>query len=382
MRDESGRLLLGAGQHIRAQGQLEILRAQPLFACEAESAVWHRRLGALVDDLVRRQAPLHEVGLARPEPVDAEVRLAPEQSLAEQWDSLAMQLDAALRDAQGSGGDALARMESVRQRARQLLRLRNDGSLYHLVYAASDRTEKYSSRHSLLTLLICELAAPLLGWSSAWIDSLGRAALSMNLAMLQLQDQLAASTKPVGAQARGEIDTHAQRGAESLLLCGMDDALAVAVVRLHHSDGPQGLGLAALPTEQRLARMLHRADVVGAKISRRASREPMSAVQAARDACLGEGGVPDEIGSALLKAVGLYPPGSFVALANGEVGIVVARGRRANLPHVASLVARNGDPLGEPVRRDTVDRRYAVKAAVAPRAVKVHLAHERLLVLR
>jgi hypothetical protein len=44
----------------------------------------------------------------------------------------------------------------------------------------------------------------------------------------------------------------------------------------------------------------------------------------------------------LLKAVGLYPPGSFVELASGEVGIALARGRRANLPVMASLGAAGG----------------------------------------
>lgn len=45
---------------------------------------------------------------------------------------------------------------------------------------------------------------------------------------------------------------------------------------------------------------------------------------------------PTRSGAALLKSVGLYPPGSFVQLVNGETGIVVARGKQANLPVVAS----------------------------------------------
>jgi hypothetical protein len=108
----------------------------------------------------------------------------------------------------------------------------------------------------------------------------------------------------------------------------------------------------------------------------------MSPVQAAREACLGAKGVPDEIGGALLKAVGLYPPGSFVELASGDIGIVVARGRAANLPFVATLIAASGNPLGEPALRDTVDRRYAVKGAVPPGAVKVRPPHDRLMALR
>ena len=108
----------------------------------------------------------------------------------------------------------------------------------------------------------------------------------------------------------------------------------------------------------------------------------MSPVQAAREACLGATGVPDEIGGALLKSVGLYPPGSFVELVSGEVGIVVARGRSANLPFVASLVSATGSPLVEPALRNTIDTRYTVRGALASHRVKVRPQHERLLALR
>ncbi len=76
---------------------------------------------------------------------------------------------------------------------------RPDGSLYYLVFEAGHSTVKYSCSHALLTLLICEQAAPLLGWSQAWVDSVGRAALTMNVAMMRLQDQLAASQLTVSA---------------------------------------------------------------------------------------------------------------------------------------------------------------------------------------
>jgi hypothetical protein len=123
-------------------------------------------------------------------------------------------------------------------------------------------------------------------------------------------------------------------------------------------------------------------DIFTAKLSRRAARQPMSPVQAAREACLGANGQPDEIGGVLLKAVGLYPPGSFVELTNGERGIVVARGRRANLPIVAALVGASGAPLGEPALRDTVERRHAVKGALSSQAVRVIPPHEKLFALR
>jgi hypothetical protein len=80
--------------------------------------------------------------------------------------------------------------------------------------------------------------------------------------------------------------------------------------------------------------------------------------------------------------VGLYPPGSFVELASGERGIVVARGRRANLPLVAALVAASGAPMGEPALRDTEEKRHAVKGAVSSQVVRVIPPHDKLMALR
>jgi hypothetical protein len=77
----------------------------------------------------------------------------------------------------------------------------------------------------------------------------------------------------------------------------------------------------------------------------------------------------------------MYPPGSFVELASGEIGIVVSRGRRANLPLVATLIAPNGDVYSKPVLRDTLEQRHAVKAAVKPDRVKVRIAHDKVLAL-
>jgi len=291
------------------------------------------------------------------------------------------QLDGALRDAR-EGTDWRSRLFSVHGRARQLYQRRPDASLYHLVYEAGHSTAKYSAHHALTTLLMCEQAAAVLGWQQPWIDSLGRAALTMNVAMLRLQDQLASSQLPPTAEMRAEIDAHPEGGARLLQAAGLTDPLCLAVVRLHHDGADPDSPLAALPPERQLARLLRRVDIFSAKISRRASRAPMSPVQAAREACLGVNNVPDEIGGALLKAVGLYPPGSFVELVNGELGIVLARGRRANLPFVATLVSASGNPLGEPALRDTIDRRFAVKGAVPTSTVKVRPPHDRLLAMR
>lgn len=381
LRDATGRLLLAAGQRIDNPDRMDHLRQQSLFADESESSQWFRRLAAAVDERFRQGAELRDVAQARPDETAREAAVARPMTLPEEWSEIVLRLDAVLRDVRPDS-DWRPRMMAIHLRARQLAQKRGDASLYHLIYEAAHSTRKYSSRHALLCLTICELAASLLQWKAEWIDSLGRAALLMNVSMLRLQDQLAGDERPLSDDKQAEIQSHAERGARLLQDCGFADALCVEVVRLHHDESQAGRPLAELSPEQQLARLLHRVDVFAAQISLRASRPPVSPVTAAREACLAAAGLPDEIGGALLRAVGLFPPGSFVELVSGEIGIVVARGRRANLPQVAALLSHSGNLIAEPLLRDTMDRRYAAKCAVAPNRVRVIPPHERLLALR
>ncbi len=381
VRDAGGRLLLTAGASIASHDQLKHLRSQPLYADEDESNEWRRKLGAAVGAMLRQNASLKDIADARPQEPARDDAAGAEVPLPDQWESLATLLDVALRDAQPSA-EFVARVRLVYERASKLGQRQVDASLYHLIHAAGHSVEKYSSHHALLVMLVCEQAAQVLGWSAEAVRSLACAALSMNVAMVALQDHLAASDVTPTPDMREQIRQHAANGAQLLVDAGLDDRLWSETVRLHHDSGDGQMPLAELPQERQLARLLRRADIFTAKISRRRTRAPMSPVQAAREACLGSDGVPDEVGGALLRATGLYPPGSCVELANGERGIVVARGRRANLPWVASLVAPSGMALGEPALRDTVESRFAVRAAVASALVKVRPDHRRILALR
>jgi HD-GYP domain-containing protein (c-di-GMP phosphodiesterase class II) len=381
LRDVTGRLLLAAGERIDTDQQMNLLAAQNVFVDEYESAEWTRRLQAAMDLKIRQGATLSQVAAVS---VDEEAHSARPQrplSLPEQWEELISQLDTILRDVRADT-DWLPRLHVLMGRAQTLLQRRPDAALYLGVYEAAHSSEKYSSHHAMLVMQICELTGPILGWPKDWTQALSLAALSMNVGMHRLQDQLALTTLPLTPQTKDEIGRHAEVGAALLREAGVADALWLETVRLHHDASGAELPLASLPPPRQLARLLRRVDIFTATLSRRATRSPMSPVQAAREACLGAGGVPDEIGSALLKAVGLYPPGSFVELASGEIGIVIARGRRANLPLVASLIGASGNIMMEPALRDTIERRHAVKGAMPSGSVKVRPPHDRLLALR
>ena len=388
LRDVGGRLLLAANVRMDDPKTFAGLQAAELFADDHESNVWRRRLGSALDTAMRQNATLQEIADTRA-PAGSERSAGPAKGLAEQWDDLAAVLDVTLRDLRVDT-PWMSRLMAVHERASRLAVQRLDASLYHLIYSAGNSTVRYSSKHGLLCLLIAIETANTLGWHASLVNSLSMAALTMNASMRRLQDQLAASDLPVSTASRTVIDEHAEQSALLLQQAGVADLVWIEIVRLHHDDPLKGCTLDELTLAQRAARLLRRVDIFTAKLSRRATRGPMSSVQAAREACLGPNSAPnstpnttpDEIGAALLKAVGLYPPGSFVELVNGEIGIVVARGPRANLPVVAVLIGADGAHRSNAVQRDTNDRRFAVKGAVRAAKVRVTPPHEVLLARR
>lgn len=376
-----GRLLLSAGQSISSPDRLQELLSDEVFADAQEVAEWERRMGAAVDEALRRNGTLGAVANAQPKNLSQsgpDTRAA--APLPEQWEEMVSALDAALRDPQ-AGQPWLAQAQAVQARARQLGQRRADACLYYLVYTCGDTVTSYSSRHALLTMLVLERAGEILGWTPEQCSAAGSAALTMNVSMSRLQDLLAEADLSPTEQMREQIDDHPQRSVGMLQEAGVTDNIWLEAVAHHHAPEAPGEEIASLSFEMQVARLLRRVDIFTAKMSRRRVRPPMSPVRAAKEACIGADGRPDLFGQALIKALGLYPPGSFVELNSGELGVVVSRGKRANLPLVASLVTSTGAPLGEPILRDTALARYAVKSSVNRTRIKVRPAHTRLIAL-
>jgi HD-GYP domain-containing protein (c-di-GMP phosphodiesterase class II) len=274
--------------------------------------------------------------------------------------------------------DFLIRLGRLQTELSALVNGDADTALLLLIDATNSELRQYSVTHAMLVAVVCELAARNLPeWPAEWHPPLRSGALTMNLAMTSLQDTLALQATPPDVHQRVQIDAHAERSAQALQTAGVDDALWLEAVR-HHHDSPPG-PLADLPPARQLARLIQRADIFAARLSPRSKRAALSGAAAAKAAYLDERQQPDAAGTAIIKAVGIYPPGSYVRLASGEVAVVLRRGARANEPIVASVISRAGTPIGEPALRNTRLPPYAVTAGVAPHEVRLRLNLERLL---
>ena len=253
-----------------------------------------------------------------------------------------------------------------------------DLALYVLIQSTGTQVDHYSEHHAMACLVMCDLAAHWMEWPEAERQSLALAALSMNLSMTILQDTLAERNTPLSQPQRERVDGHASLSAELLAAAGVCNMLWIDVVRHHHTVHGVQAASAAEPTP-RLAELLRRVDIYLAKLSQRGSRDSVTPAIAARDACLDSEGHPDSIGATLLRVIGLYPPGTYVELANGETGVVIKRGVKAHTPLVASVRRHDWGLIKPPMLRDSSRPSMGVKRGVEPGHVRVLFDHFHLL---
>ena len=116
-------------------------------------------------------------------------------------------------------------------------------------------------------------------------------------------------------------------------------------------------------------------------ISPRKTRAGRSATDSMRS-IMGEAGDPlDEVGPALVRAVGLCPPGTYVRLDNGEIAVVMRRSAKANRPHVAIVLSETGQLVGQPRLHRTAQGSPQIRSSLAASSVRVRLNHHLVLQL-
>lgn len=236
----------------------------------------------------------------------------------------------------------------------------------------------YPVLHSVRTGYLCALVARRLQLGSDATRSLVSAALTMNIGMLELQQQLCTQRQPPTQAQREAILSHPQRGFALLGELGVTDTDWLrAVVQHHELEGGDGYP-AGLAEVDRLAAIVQHADVYLAQLAPRHARPALPVQEAARRFFVRKGGAMNPVASAVVKEMGLYPPGAYVKLANGETAVVVRRGESAATPVVYSLTNAEGIAFAEAVRRDTRQARHRVTGAVAAANVMVRIDRQRL----
>lgn len=381
LRDEGGVMLANKGYVVRSRADLDqivALRGE-LYIDVAESESHHRAYMGKLYDLVREDRTLGKIAGAQISASDLDSNRDTGNAGEPDWLDLQEQTHAMLRDSNPASFSH--RLAKIQTQLRRHSHLNPDGTLFALFHLSASEVRLYSATHAMLVSVMCSLAArEVLKWPTELEDTLCNAALTMNIGMTDLQDRLAQQKEALSPEQRRQIDRHAEKSHDMLEQLGVSDPVWLEAVLDHHTNKPGPLGARA-SVGLRLARLIQRADMFAACLAPRASRVPAAPATAMQACYFDENRQIDEAGAALIKAVGIYSPGSFVRLFNNEIAVVIKRGANTTTPRVALLINRSGMPTGEPIVRDTSQPEFRIVASVAHRDVKVKINLERLLLL-
>ncbi len=344
LRGADGKLLAQRGYVIRNRQELDVLLARGLRLCldTEESGDSHRAYLAQMQQMLLSQASLGQIASMKMSAAQEAAGRA--DAGAADWAALQSRASQLLRTP--GDGEFAQRLLTLHDELQRHCQDSPDATLLALIYLTGQETRMYSATHAMLVASVCMLVArETLRWSERQVARLGQAALSMNVAMTTLQDQLALQTDPLTAEQVDAIQDHAEHSEALLRRMGMVDPVWLEAVRHHHARTPGPL--ASRSEGQQMARLIQRADVFGARIAPRATRAPMVATAAMQASYYDEQRQVDEAGAALVKTLGVYPPGTFVRLATQEVAVVLRRGRQRH--HAAR--GRGAEPRRHAHRR-------------------------------
>lgn len=254
-----------------------------------------------------------------------------------------------------------------------------DAALYLMFQLASTSTVGYSASHALVCGTLCHIMAQELQLPPRERDSLVRAALTMNIGMTRLQDELAEQRERPTAAQQEAIRSHPEESLMLLQRLHITDPLWLDVVGQHHATMIDRIPLAAQAPEDRLTRVLGTIDRYAAMISPRKSRAGRSATDSVRAIVGQEIEQHDEVSYTLVRSIGLCPPGTFVKLDNGDTAIVLRRSEKANHPLVASLLDRAGHHHAQPSLYQTATGKPRIQSALARSAVSLELNHRTMM---
>lgn len=236
-----------------------------------------------------------------------------------------------------------------------------------------NKSGRYSLRHSFHTAVLAEMLLRSLGHPREVRCHAVAGALTMNIGMLALQDVLYEQNTPLSLDQKRALVTHPLMAVKMLREQGIDHPAWLSVVEHHHEmiDGsgyPKRLSKSELCIESQVVSM---ADRYCAMVSERKHRPGILPNLVAQNLLTRQAATVDPaIASVFLREVGNYPPGTLVALSNGEVGVVVKRLLNLDQPMVRSLRSPRGIRYEAPPKRVASGHVFAIKETLAADVIK------------
>jgi HD-GYP domain-containing protein (c-di-GMP phosphodiesterase class II) len=364
--DSDDRLLLSRGNRITSEAQLKRLVREGVYYHAAT-----RVQDAGADDAIQPASD------EKTKPA----RVAREVSTFEILDDCSRRL-AALLDGvtspSGTGSLALEVKVLLTQVQRCCL-FDSDASLaYVLLGHAARHTVRQQLNVAILTALMLSRMTP----GSVRTEAALAAALTMNVGALALHDELYWLSTPLGEDQRAALRQHPNASVQALRDRGVDDLAWLEIVAQHH----EGLDGSGYPLGIRGAAICREAQVVGVAdryngmVMDRGYRHGLSPDFALKELARREANTLDPaLVGLLIQVMGVYPPGTVVALVNREVGVVTKRLLDLNHPIVRTFFIDPFWPYAKPLKRFTAQMpQFAIAKVLSRDALDYAIDPEQL----
>lgn len=334
--DRAGRLMLRAGQVIPGDHQVARLIEQGIF-------------GDLEWDNETPAAPRSD-------------RISVYAKLAELRVAVARELDNATSSDRSEAFHVA--MEAHAATLSDLCALDADAALGSVLL---QREPDYSVRQAVNTAIVTELLLVQRSVDSTTRKAALAAALTMNIGMRALQNDLYSQPAPLSNDQKAAIREHPVVGANTLRSFGVPDTAWLSTVAQHHEllDGSGYPGGLTGEQVSEFAQVVGLADRYCAMVSERAYRPGTAPNAALREIFLTQGkGVDPVLAAQMVKELGIYPPGALVQLANGESAVVVKRTLNSSQPIVRAVLSGAGLRLPAAPKRRTSHPSFAIAQAL------------------
>jgi HD-GYP domain-containing protein (c-di-GMP phosphodiesterase class II) len=226
----------------------------------------------------------------------------------------------------------------------------------------------YAVRHCIESAIVVILAAQAMQKPRQEILTVTAATLTMNVGMLGYHEQLQSQRSTLSHEELSAVRRHPEEGVNILKHAGIDNAEWVSYVLLHHEneDGsgyPFGKNHTGIPQN---AKLIALADRYCAQVSARNYRKSVLPDKALREIFHHPQHVIDpDLAHAFTSQLGSYPPGTFVRLENGEIGVVSKRATFPRALTVHALIGPTGVPLLPfPIERETGQLIFQIQTAL------------------
>ncbi len=215
-----------------------------------------------------------------------------------------------------------------------------------MLLSAIRNKDSYSYSHAMASSILAAAVGRQIGLPIPDIKTLAQGSLLCDVGKLNISSRILNKNTPLSPEEIDIVRSHVEQGLELLEKSPGVSPEVISIVSHHHerhngTGYPQGLAGGEIPPLARIAGIV---DCYDAMVSDRAYARGVSPADAiSKLYTMRDVDFQSELVEEFIQAVGIYPVGSFVALTDGRVGIVVTEHRRRRLrPRIMVLLGADG----------------------------------------